>query len=348
MLFWVNLHGGFIIGLIVLSIYLGGNVVYAFMRPLARSQLHIQKARALLLSLIITTLVCLINPQGFKILLFPFQATADRFVMDHVAEFLSPNFHEVLPYKYMLFAMIAIFAASRQPINLIEAGLVVLLSYMALFSVRHVSLFAIITAPILLQLCEGIMKHLPAHVSGFFQSRNRGFTLLEAKLSGHVWPSITVLSVLCFSLSGQLRYAFNDSVFPVAAVEFLKRANLPGKMFNNDEFGDFMIFAAWPQYRVFMDGRSDMYGKEYGSAYLTVANAQPGWKEVLKYYDINWIIFDTESSLTAALSEQADWLPIYSDAVATIFVNKDEARQPFATNYRRVAIATKNAIQNSP
>jgi hypothetical protein len=98
-------------------------------------------------------------------------------------------------------------------------------------------------------------------------------------------------------------------------------------MFNNDEFGDYIIFAAWPQYHVFMDGRSDMYGEKLGSAYLKVANAQPGWKEVLKHYNIDWVIFDTNSALTATLREQTDWQPIYTDKLATIFVKKDSANE---------------------
>lgn len=346
MMFWVNLHGGFVIGLIVLSIHLTGNLLYSFTQPPIRARLHIQKTKALLLCLIIATMACLINPHGYKILLFPFQTTSDRFLMDHVAEFLSPNFHEVLPFKYMLLTMVAILAISRQPVNLIEAGLLVLLSYMALYSVRHVSLFAIIAAPILLRLCEGVMTRFPSHVLGFFQDRNRRFTALEAKLGGYLWPCVTILSIIGLSLNGRLHYAFNDTAFPVAAVDFLKRANLPGKMFNNDEFGDYLIFAAWPEYRVFMDGRSDMYGKEYGGAYLRVANAQPGWKDVLKDYDINWVIFDTASSLTATLSEQTDWLPIYSDAVATIFIKNDNAPQSNQTTYQKVPLATKSATQN--
>ena len=74
--------------------------------------------------------------------------------MDRVAEFLSPNFHEVLPFKYMLLAAMAALALARSSLNVIEIGLLTLLSYMALYSVRHVSLFAIIAAPILLNLGE--------------------------------------------------------------------------------------------------------------------------------------------------------------------------------------------------
>ena len=79
-------------------------------------------------------------------------------------------------------------------------------------------------------------------------------------------------------------YQFDEKVFPVAAVEFLKREPIAGNMFNNDEFGDYIIFTAWPAYRVYIDGRSDMYGEKYGGDYLKIADVQPGWKEILKKY----------------------------------------------------------------
>jgi len=130
-----------------------------------------------------------------------------------------------------------------------------------------------------------------------------------------------------------LHFNFSEKSFPLAAVKFLQREKVAGKMFNNDEFGDYIIFAAWPQYRVFMDGRSDMYGEKLGSVYFKVANAQPGWKEVLKHYNIDWVIFDTNSALTGALREQSDWQTIYTDKLATILVRKGSANDRLLANF---------------
>jgi hypothetical protein len=124
-------------------------------------------------------------------------------------------------------------------------------------------------------------------------------------------------------------------------VEFLQRETVPGNMFNNDEFGDYLIFTAWPKYRVFMDGRSDMYGEKFGNPYLKVANAFPGWKDVLGRFDINWVFFNTESAISSALSQDHDWQAIYSDKIATIFVKKSPSNQPLLAKYPAVKIQTK-------
>jgi hypothetical protein len=338
MLVWVNLHGGYFFGLILLGFYLIGNVVYSFVgRPDQLQQYRI-KAKSLLLVLFTTVGVCVINPYGIEILWFPIRVTSDRFVMDRVTEFMSPNFHEVLPFKYMLLAAIGMLALSRFPLNLIDAALITLVSYMALYSARHVSLFAIVAAPLLLRAGESIIDRFPVPFSQFYRNRNRNLTAIEANLNGYVWPTIGTFIILGLVLTGTLKHQFNDKIFPVAAVEFLKKENITGNMFNNDEFGDYMIFTAWPNYLVFMDGRSDMYGEKLGSAYLKLANVQPEWKDIISKFDISWIIFDTHSALTAVLRDQTDWQPIYSDQVATIFVKKDAAHEALLERYPAVTL----------
>jgi hypothetical protein len=109
-------------------------------------------------------------------------------------------------------------------------------------------------------------------------------------------------------------------------------------MFNNDEFGDYFIYALWPKYRVFMDGRSDMYGEKLGGAYLKVANVLPGWKEILSRNSVSWVVFDTRSALTAALADDIGWQPIYSDNVATILVKKDKTNKALLAKYPAVEI----------
>ncbi len=341
MLLWVNLHGGYIIGLILILIYLAGAIFYFFTKPPEASQQFLHNAQLLFYILIACVTVCLVNPEGFEILWFPIRVTSDRFLMDRVSEFLSPNFHEALPFKYMLLALIGALALSRSSLNVIDLMLVILLSYMSLYSARHVSLFAIILAPVLLKACAGTIRRAPDAFGRFYRKRNLNLRSIEIGVHGYAWPMASVVLIVTFAAAGSLSYRFNDKIFPVAAVEFLQRESIAGNMFNNDEFGDYMIFTAWPQYRVFMDGRSDMYGEKYGGDYLKVANLQPGWREILKKYNISWVIFDTASALTAALQDQNDWQPIYSDAVATIFVKKDIAHASLLAKYPSVKLANK-------
>jgi hypothetical protein len=90
-----------------------------------------------------------------------------------------------------------------------------------------------------------------------------------------------------------------------------------------------------------------MYGEKFGSDYLRVANAQPGWKEVLDKYNITWVLFDTNSALTAALVEQHDWHPIYSDKTATLFVKNRPLTNNFVSFPELKVIPDTSSADNS-
>jgi hypothetical protein len=132
-----------------------------------------------------------------------------------------------------------------------------------------------------------------------------------------------------------LHTSFNDKLFPTQAVDFILAENIPGNIFNNEEFGDYIIYKAWPRYRVFFDGRSDMYGGFLGGEYLKVARALPGWQDVLKKHQVDWVFFNTGSTLSSALNINPAWQLIYSDPVASIFVRDKPEYQHLIAKYGR-------------
>ena len=109
-------------------------------------------------------------------------------------------------------------------------------------------------------------------------------------------------------------------------------------MFDNDEFGDYIIYAAWPEYKVFLDGRSDMYGDDLFKEYQKVTSVRPGWDEVLEKYDISWIIYNANSSLSMFLMQRDDWKLIYADKVANIFVKNVQENQYLIEKYPDVKL----------
>jgi hypothetical protein len=185
----------------------------------------------------------------------------------------------------------------------------------------------------LLRLSAGLLAQLPVKYQEFFRARSLNLATVESRVRGYFWPVIGVALVIVLAMVGVVRFEFDRQKFPVAAVEFLKKEPLWGNMFNDDEIGDYMIYAAWPQYRVFMDGRSDMYGAKIGSEYLTVTRVFSGWQDVLKKYEVEWIIVNTGSTLATVLEDQSDWHLTYYDSVASVFVKKGLRNQLLIEKY---------------
>jgi hypothetical protein len=338
-LLWVNLHGGYIVGILLLGIYMVGNLASWLTDRGPNAAGSLQNLKHLLLIMMVCILVSIINPQGYHILLFPFKLTSDGFLMDHVQEFLSPNFHEPLPFKYLLLFLIAVLARSRPTVNWIELILILSFTYMALYSVRYITLFVIIIGPILIRLIDQMKQDLPTRVRGLLEERNIRLLQTEKQTSGYLWSVVALVAAVSLGTAGHYQYGFSEESYPVSAVEFLQKENVAGNTFTDDDFGDYLIYAAWPRHRVFIDGRTDMYGAERIKEYLTVAHVKPGWKEVVNKYAFSSVLFDTHSPLASALVEDPNWHLIYSDPLASIFLKKDGRNQRLVDKYPQVMLA---------
>ena len=337
MLLWVNLHGGFIGGFILMGAYLVGMLV-GIMSPAppdARVAV-IRKSKKLAFTIIACLAVCLINPYGYQILLFPFKLVNDRFIMDHVSEWLSPDFHKWMPFKYLLLLLIGVLAVSRKRIEATELVLILIFTNMALYSARYIPLFALVTAPILARRADearGLIEGRPAE---FLSKRSANLADIDARATGFVWPAAALLIVTAAASSGSFRHYFDAKIKPVAACEFLMKERITGNMFNNDEFGDYLIYRSDPLYKVYFDGRSDMYGAGMLREYNKVAGFQAGWEQILEKYGVTWIFFDSNSSLSRFLLKDSNWVLIYSDKVANIFVRNLPQYKPLITKYSPV------------
>jgi len=341
MLLWVNLHGSFIIAFVMTGIYFFANVIKMLASEKNGKVIWWNKAKWLGLVMIICLVVSFVNPYGYKILSFPFQLMSSTFIMNNVSEFISSPLYRLIPFTYFLYLLITIFAVSKLRLNIIEALLIVLFTHMALYSVRFVPLFAIISAPIVLKHVDKLFIETQWKPVMFLKNISNRVAVIDAGSKGNIWPIVAFIAVFIFCSNGTIKYSFDSKIKPIQAIEFLNTEKLPGNMFNHREFGDYIIYALWPQYHVFADGRSDMYGEERLKEYFKVERIEPGWREVLNKYEINWIIHETNSMLSTFLLEREDWKIIYADKVASIFVRNTPENQYIINKYANVEETAK-------
>jgi len=319
MLLWVNLHGGFIAGFLFMGIFLSGYFL-GFLGSNSEKRYEFAiKWKQLSLICAASILVACVNPFGAHAFLVPFRLVSETFLMDHVSEFLSPNFHGFAPYRYLLLFLIGMLGISKTRLNFTELVLTLLFTSMSLYSARYIPLCAIVYAPILSKHGDILIQQYKGRGSRLLQQRSSVYGKIDASAKGYVIP-LVVLVVFAGLAAGKIPVWFTEKKAPTAAIDFLRANPLRGNMFNNDEIGDYVIYWLYPRYKVFMDGRSDMYGEPIIKEYYKVVHIEPGWKDVLDKYDINYIFFYTDSVLARHLSTDAGWKSIYSDNVAGIFL----------------------------
>ena len=124
-----------------------------------------------------------------------------------------------------------------------------------------------------------------------------------------------------------LRASFNveneRGTLPLDAVEWIQEHRPAGPMFNSYNWGGYLIWHLWPDYQVFVDGRTDLYGDELLSQYLHVRFARSGFQEVLDEYGISFVLVEAGGFTDSFLALYDDeWTMAYSDEVAVIYLRK--------------------------
>jgi hypothetical protein len=105
--------------------------------------------------------------------------------------------------------------------------------------------------------------------------------------------------------------------FPAGAVDFLRREGRRGTLWNDYGWGGYLIWHLYPELRVSIDGRMAVYGPERFREFLTVAQLDPGWREVLARLQPDTAIVRNGSPLISAL-RASGWVVRYEDRVATV------------------------------
>jgi hypothetical protein len=319
MFLWVNLHGGFIGGFLFMGVFLSGYLFWFLASKGEERSVFAKKGKQLSVVCAASVLAAFVNPFGIHAFLFPFRLVSETYLMDHVSEFLSPNFHGFAPYRYLLLLLIGMLGISKTRLNFTELVLALLFTSMSLYSARYIPLCAIVYAPILSRHGDILMQQYEGRGSRLLQKRSSAYGKIDASAKGYAIPLVALAVFTCIA-AGKIPVHFPEKTASKAAIDFLRTNPVRGNMFNNDEIGDYVIYWLYPRYKVFMDGRSDMYGEPIIKEYYKVVHIEPGWKDILGKYDINYILFYTDSVLVRHLSTDSGWKGIYSDNVASIFL----------------------------
>jgi hypothetical protein len=351
MVAWVNLHGGFLVGFALLGVYFVGNGVSRWTAriPVERAAAG-ARARAIAITGIVCALVTLANPYGYQLHVHIYRYLTDRFLMDHIDEFLSPNFHGVPQRCFALLVLLTVVgtAGARKKFTLSQLLGVLFAIYTGMYASRNIPISSILLAMIVAPLLSVALREMAGsrEVSDSLRRLLARFDLfsarmaaLDAGMAGRAWPALAVIA-LAWACSHQgwigssrvIDARFDDKRFPVRAVDSLAGAyagdsaarRLPARgveeaVFCPDRWGGYLIYRLYPGQRVAVDDRHDLYGTEFLKRYLKIAHGEPGWRDALAETRAGWALVPAESVLAGLLASDAKWTVAYRDDVAVLF-----------------------------
>jgi hypothetical protein len=345
MVFWVNIHGGFLLGIILPVIYAAGRLITWLRERQALAQIIVgKKVRWLATISGLCALASLINPYGYRLHIHIYRYLSDRFLMDHIEEFLSPNFHGFTQRCFvvlLLTTFIAVAATPRRPRP--TPGLLLLFAaYSALYAARNIPiaslLLILVSGPLLSQaVAAGDRASVARPLRAFFAwLRNLGTRTARLELAHRlsIWPAIAILAgVWICAHQGNLgtrqimRAHFDEKRFPVALANDIqslqfRQSSTPtsqAAILAPDFWGGYLIYRLFPEYKVVVDDRHDFYGDEFIHNYLKVIRIDADWSKVLDEWRVNLILIPRGSSLSNILKETPSWTIRREDEVAVLF-----------------------------
>ena len=326
---WTNLHGGFFVGTMLIALYAGGE--YLEVLILGRTGQR-ESARRLLKSAGACLVVSLINPYGYHLHAHMAEYLRDPWNSQHIAEFLSPNFHHPTAIFFEMMLVLggcAAFSNLRRG-RFTEPLIIFVWAHGALLATRNIPIFMILTAPIagaavhqwLTRLEQGAVADWVRAATARFNRAARETAETDAMPRLHLISlaasALVVLTIFAPNPPKKFRAEFDPDVYPAKALDSLK-ADTSARIFTNDEWGDYLIYRRYPKGRVFVDGRSDFYGDDFEEKYVDVLNVKYGWEQTLSRFGVDTILMPPSAPLTGALKESSKWRVVYDDGVALIF-----------------------------
>jgi len=107
--------------------------------------------------------------------------------------------------------------------------------------------------------------------------------------------------------------------FPVNACAFVRAQSLPGPIYNDMNWGGFLIWAL-PERPVSIDNRTDLYGDEVLSRFYLVQSGAQDWRSDPDLNAAQVVLLNRRIQLANLLSQDQRFHLIYQDAIADVFI----------------------------
>ncbi len=303
---WINLHGSWVFGLVVMGIYIVSGLVEGQWNNVVAERWTPAQLKKLLLVSAASAVALLANPYGYKLVWYPFDLLFRQQVnLDNMAEWQSVDFHSGYGKLAMGMVLAVLGAAwfSPKPWKLGDILLAVFAVWASLSHIRFLLFAAILLVPML-----GPRLQLFPPYAG---KKDKPWLNLA------VTAAIVAIIVGSYPSTTQLQDTL-DSYFPRDALHFMQQKQITGRLFHYFAFGGYIEWYD-PALKAFVDQRTDIF--VYNGVlddYFKIAKIDRSL-ELLDQYKIDYVLFPVNKQLTYVLDHSAGWRTIYEDKVAKLY-----------------------------
>jgi hypothetical protein len=230
-----------------------------------------------------------------------------------VMELQAPSFRDSSHYVELMLVGLAFFTLGRRrPLDLFHLALLTVATVVAFRTLRDAWFLCISVAGIVAYSGKVAEVATPA-----------GMPLKGLKVRG---VALAVAGAICVIALRSWDSGLNNrnlektvrNSYPWDAVRYVQQQRLPGPLFNNYNWGGFLIDTL-PEYPVSIDSRGDLYGDDLLRREIRTLNAVD-WTEDPALAKANLILLPAQLPLARALQGSPQFKIVYADNMAVIFI----------------------------
>jgi hypothetical protein len=294
---WANLHGGCVLGVVLGGLVTAGAAATVLLRNRRPEETFSVKETCTLGA---TTAACalatLVNPYGWRLLLFSYEMASNDYVRRTLTEWVSP-FAPLMrgQYAHPVAAALGVVVwggiiIRRKTLPVIDIAIAAFATYMSLSATRFVPLIGLAGYAIAI--------------------RNWG-AILRSGTKPHLLERRSALELITFAFlltstvaygnprSTGFRREFGwgrDATICHEEVEFIKRLGLSGVIYNEYADGAPIIHSAYPRLKPVMDSRIDVYGEQLSSEYVDSLRSPLKFQLYLEKYNASYVLLAKRNS----------------------------------------------------
>jgi hypothetical protein len=326
MVFWVNCHGGFLMGWMFFSIVVVWKTISHFLFGEKDEPVGV-----IWFWFLVTSFSTLMNPYGYKLIVFLYKTlSTPRQISEWNPIPLIHMSHLHLKAMALLF-FVVLFKRLKYGIG--WEGAAIAMTLVASFShQRHTPFFGIIITPYL----AGGLSTLKSDI----KSRMPRLTL--SKISQNTLVVFLLLLVIYQAFYGISKYVLANGriivdaqIYPESAVKFLKQNSVNGNLLLPMEWGEYAIWKLYPDCKVSIDGRfRTVYPESVIKDHFVSALDSERWTALIEKYPADILLARQNSFFQELAKHSNQWLYVYSDYTAILFLKNNKRNQSFLQRFQ--------------
>ncbi len=315
--FWVNAHGAFVLGLLLAGAFVAGETLRRLLRqPRA---LGWPQLRWLYLSTLGMVAATLVNPLGLGIFSYVASLLGDEASQGLINEWQPPNPHSLAGAFFItgVLALIAAFALARRRPTISDVLMVCGMAWPAFMGGRYVVWFGMVAMPLVAQSLAAPRVVFSTESTPPTQRSGSAANLLPALLLVAIVVVLQPWMKPLLPLHAPYQAIFADvpgapQMFsintPVAAVEELRVRPCAGPIFNEMGYGSYMAWALYPAAQSFIDPRVELYPLKLWQDYVAISQGEDSLLR-LDRYGVACVLLDRglQSGLATDLDNSLSW-----------------------------------------